>query len=237
MNKYNYPYIWYPLTSFYESQNSQIRYKIASTISPYFELNEESVNRIMLQAENEVKEFEVNPFIRFNEIFALFNSPEKDNNSSIVDGMNNLYLHYLGKIDLYVGQNKKDLYVKEIIKNIEAGAFGEDTSKTFNVFKEYEKHMIADILCEMYKGLGMISSFKKVVKLIYPDSIIYDQTSSQKNISVYLNYPESRENFLKIELLQEMFLPLKMKIDLFWKYHFGIIGYEVTMRIGEISVF
>ena len=237
MKDHNFSYIWYPLTSFYEHDNTKIKYKLASKISPYFELNEESINRVLSEDSKETKEVDVNPFIRFNNIFSLINKVEKEEDSTLRASLNNLLLHYLGKIDLYVGQNIKDIYVKEIIRDIEGNSFGSELSEKFKYFKEYEKHMVADILYEMYKGLSMIDSFKKSVKLIFSDSLIYDQRSSDQNISIFLNYSEIEENIKKIDFLKEMFLPLRMQVDLFWEYHFGIIGFDVTMKIGEISIF
>ena len=73
-------------------------------------------------------------------------------------------MHFLGELDLYLGQNKKDIIVKEIVKNIKNGVLGEEVRKDFEAFKEYEKTIIVDILHCMYNYLGMIDSFKKCCK-------------------------------------------------------------------------
>ena len=89
----------------------------------------------------------------------------------------------------------------------------------------------------MYNYLGMIDSFKKAVKQIFKDSLIYDKLTSDTNIVVYLNYPKNIENQTKIKFIKEMFLPLGIEIDLFWEKHFGVLGVDITMQIGEIAVF
>ena len=48
---------------------------------------------------------------------------------------------------------------------------------------------------------------------------------------------KTEENIKKVEFLKEIFLPIGLELDLFWEYHFGVIGVEITMRIGEIAVF
>ena len=140
-------------------------------------------------------------------------------------------------MDLYLGQNKKDIIIKEMVKNIEKGAFGEDIKGNFKVFKEYEKVIIADGLYCMYNFLDMLEAFKKVFKAIFSDSIIYDRLTSETNIVIYLNYKKTKENMLKVDFIKEMFLPLGLEVDLFWKKHFGVIGVDITMRIGEIAIF
>ena len=140
-------------------------------------------------------------------------------------------------MDLYLGQNKKDIIIKEMVKNIEKGAFGEDIKGNFKVFKEYEKVIIADGLYCMYNFLDMLEAFKKVFKAIFSDSIIYDRLTSETNIVIYLNYKKTKENMLKVDFIKEMFLPLGLEVDLFWEKHFGVIGVDITMRIGEIAIF
>ena len=83
----------------------------------------------------------------------------------------------------------------------------------------------------------MIEAFKKSIKKIFKDSIIYDNLSSDTNLVIYLNYMKTEENIKKVEFLKEIFLPIGLELDLFWEYHFGVIGVEITMRIGEIAVF
>lgn len=89
----------------------------------------------------------------------------------------------------------------------------------------------------MYNFLDMLEAFKKVFKAIFSDSIIYDRLTSETNIVIYLNYKKTKENMLKVDFIKEMFLPLGLEVDLFWEKHFGVIGVDITMRIGEIAIF
>lgn len=234
-----YNYIWYPLTNFVEVENSKFKFCLSEVLSPYTELNLEAINEVKNNIESMKHQIlEVNPFLRFSEIFYLLLEPNNyKNNKKLKNCIFNILIHFLGELDLYLGQNKKDIIIKEMVKNIEKGAFGEKIRDDFKIFKEYEKVIIADGLYCMYNYLDMLESFKKVFKAIFLDSIIYDRLTSETNIVIYLNYKKTKENKTKVEFIKEMFLPLGLEIDLFWEKHFGVIGVDITMRIGEIAIF
>lgn len=240
MKRHDFNYIWYPLTSFVEKEKENIRYKVAEKISPYIELNTTNMTYLKEEIEKIKDELvvEVNPFIRFNNIFQLLLHPDYEKiDLELRESLTNILLHLLGEIDLYLGQNKKDIIVKQMKKDIEVGAFGKKMKEEFGIFKEYEKHIIVDILYNTYCYLDMLEGFKKAIKMIYKDSIIYDNLASTTNLVIYLNYLENEENLKKVKFLKEMFLPIGLELDLFWEYHFGVIGVDITMRIGEIAVF
>ncbi|WP_278538974.1 hypothetical protein [Fusobacterium varium] len=238
IKKDEFNYIWYPLTSFVEKNNENINFEVAEIISPYIEVNMPNLNNIQGEIENNDIKVEINPFLRFNEVFQIITYPDfAEMEVELKKSLVNILFHLLGEIDLYLGQNKKDIIVKEMRKDIERGCFGEDSKKKFQLFKDYEKHIIVDILYDMYCHLDMITAFKKAIKKIFKDSIIYDNLSSDSNLVIYLNYKGNETNIQKVEFLKEIFLPIRLALDLFWEYHFGVIGVEITMKIGEISVF
>lgn len=231
MNK-SYMYIWYPLTSYYHHNNEDINFKISEKISPYLELNNNSFNSF-----EDNTEIELNPYYRFSKEIQDLLSPELYNlKGKVIDKFLNINFHLLGEIDLYIGQNKKDIYVKEIIKGIECGDLGEYLKVNIQLFKGYEKHIIADILYELYTHLNMINSFKKVIKLLFPDSIFYDNLSSKNNLILYLNYTKN-ENKERLNVIKKIFYPIGLDIDIFWEVHFGVIGVPITMKIGEVSIY
>lgn len=239
MENKGYNYIWYPLTNFVEIPSNDFKFSVAEIFSPYIELNLDAMNEVKSNLESQKNNIlEVNPFIRFGEIFYELLNPDKYKfDKKLRESVFNILIHFLGELDLYLGQNKKDIIIKEMVKNIEKGAFGEKIKEDFKIFREYEKVIIADGLYCMYNYLDMLESFKKVFKYIFPDSIIYDRLTSETNIVIYLNYKNNKINQLKVNFIKEMFLPLGLEIDLFWEKHFGVIGVDITMRIGEIAIF
>lgn len=164
-----YNYIWYPLTNFVEVENSKFKFCLSEVLSPYTELNLEAINEVKNNIESMKHQvLEVNPFLRFSEIFYLLLEPNNyKNNKKLKNCIFNILIHFLGELDLYLGQNKKDIIIKEMVKNIEKGAFGEKIRDDFKIFKEYEKVIIADGLYCMYNYLDMLESFKKVFKAIF----------------------------------------------------------------------
>ena len=238
MVKNEFNYIWYPLTSFMEKDNCEINYRISEVISPYIELNLENITNIECEIEkSEIVDIDVNPYYRFDDVFFYLTDPDTETKDIMVKKvLANLIFHFLGEMDLYLGQCKKDIIVKEIVRDIEAGSLGKDCAKEFNLFKKYEKVIIGEVFYAMNNTFDMIEAFKHVVKLLYKDSIIYDNQYSSTNIVLYLNYKEN-ENKGKIEFLKRLFLPLGIGVDIFWELHFGVIDVPETCIIGEMVIF
>lgn len=238
MKKKEFNYIWYPLTSFMEKDNCEINFRIADVISPYIELNLENLTNVECEIEKqEIIDIEVNPYYRFDDVFFYLTDPDSEKKDVMVKKvLSNLIFHFLGEMDLYLGQCKKDIIVKEIVKDIEAGSLGKEAAQEFNLFKKYEKVIIGEVFYAMNNTFDMMEAFKHIIKLLYKDSIIYDNQYSATNIVVYLNYKES-ENKGKIEFLKRLFLPLGIGIDVFWEIHFGVIDVPETCVIGEMVIF
>jgi hypothetical protein len=238
MNKKEYNYIWYLLTCFVEKEKNTMNFQIAKKISPYLELNLENLTNIECEINSEpIVNVDVNPFLRFNHIFNYIIDPDAETlDVNVKNLMSNIMLHLLGNVDLYLGQCKKDIIVKKLVSDIEKGCMGKQFAKKFELFKRYEKMLVGDVLYRMYYNLDMLEAFKKIIKLLYQDSIIYDNRYSYTNIVLYLNYKEE-ENKERIEFLKDMFLPIGLEIDIFWEKHFGVIDVPVTMVLGEIAIF
>lgn len=238
MNKNEFSYIWYPMTSFVNKENNEINYRISEIISPYIELNLENLTNVECEIEKtEILDIDVNPYFRFEDVFFYLTNPDIENDNIMVRKvLSNLIFHFLGEVDLYLGQCKKDIIVKEIVKDIERGSLGSKYTKTFDLFKKYEKVKIGEIFYGMNNTLDMIEAFNYIVKLLFEDSIIYDNQYSTTNIVLYLNYKKN-DNQEKIDFLKALFLPIGIDVDIFWEKHFGVIDVPETCIIGEMLIF
>lgn len=238
-----YLYLWYPLTSFIEKDERDINFIVPEKVSPYLELNTKSITYLDNELEKQgIIDIEINPYMRFNGIFQYLLHSEyeeiADTNDDILrKALTNILLHLLGELDLYLGQNKKDIIVKQMTKDIVNGSFGQDMTQMFDIFKKYEKHILVDLLYDTYNSLDILEAFKKAIKKIFKHSIIYDKISSNTNLVIYINLPKTDENVKKVEFIKNLFLPVGLELDVFWEYHFGVIGVDITMMIGEIAVF
>ena len=86
MKDKNYNFIWYPLTNFIELENNSFRYELSEKISPYMELNLETINKIESGIEQKKEHIiDINPFYRFSDIFYILLNPNEYNLCWIVD--------------------------------------------------------------------------------------------------------------------------------------------------------
>ena len=78
MDNKGYNYIWYPLTNFVEIPSNNFKFCLSEILSPYTELNLEAINEVKSNLESmKCQTLEVNPFIRFADIFYLLLDPDK----------------------------------------------------------------------------------------------------------------------------------------------------------------
>jgi len=48
---------------------------------------------------------------------------------------------------------------------------------------------------------------------------------------------KTKEEVERMEMLEKLFLPISYETDVFWKYHFGIIGVDESMKIGKTAIY
>ena len=82
MDNRGYNYIWYPLTNFVEIPSNNFKFCLSEVLSPYTELNLEAMNGVKNNLESMKQQvLEVNPFVRFADIFYLLLDPDKYKNN------------------------------------------------------------------------------------------------------------------------------------------------------------
>ena len=235
-----YDYIWCPKIDI-----NNVMFLIKENASPYLEINSDFINEDF-QGENNI--IEVNPYIRFNHIFSDFlytfkNIEEKKGYSDLINKKfkNNLEhnaLAYLRELDFVTGTTVADIYCEYILKDIEKGKFGRNILKYFRRMSE-EDRKIAVLL--IYNNISTKienrKSFALGIKYFFTDSIIYMDKFEDKKIIVYINYKKDKINTAKIRVLESLFLPFGTTLKCYWGHHFGVIGVNDTMKIGEVSVF
>ena len=236
IKKEQYQYIWYSLYRLLsESKDPKIiRYQTSSRLSAYFELNMEELNYEQIEKEVVI---ETNPFYRFTDIFSAIMNPDLQEGLEIRKELENIILHILGNLDLQEGLNKRIIMNRLIEQKIESGRYGESVKENFEILTRREKIIIADGLQDKYKCMKELEVFKKVFSKIYRDSIIYDSLEEQEQIVLYINEEKTKENKKKERLIEELFLPLGLNSRVFYKRHFGLMGVEETMKIGEMVIY
>ncbi len=204
----------------------------AKKYSAYMELSLREINFNNLE-----KEIEINPYYRYDDIFRnLFNinyTEDKEYREKLLD----ITVHFLNQIDIWSGMHKEKFYKKFILKDIYSGFFGKRLQENIDLFKILEKNILVDNIYKLYKTGDALYFFKDSIKRIFKNSIIYANYDTTNEILIYLNYEKTEENYKKIEIIKELFLPLQFNIVIYWKYHFGVIEVKETMKIEEISIY
>lgn len=238
MNKRdNYKYIWTPIIS-----KNNIKFIIENkNISPYLEINEYEINKSLIN-NNEKKQFiKVNPYNRFYNIFGEYKDIYLNENKfeekyiKLKENIEHNSILILRELDYISGKNIIDIYVEKIEEDINRGKEGKYLEKNFKKLEVENKKIICKLICDniINKKNGS-EIFKKGVYKFFPDSVIYINKKERKKIYVYLNYNKSKENFIKIKILQYLFLKIDINVKIYWKNHFGIIDVKEIMKIGDI---
>ena len=226
--KAGYEYLW-------AGSGKSIKFISEEKYSPYLEINGDFLNEFRL--ENEIK---VNPFIRVNSIFSsfleIFQETEEEKYKEIRKKFIHEALMCLREIDYVIGTTIIDIYCEKILKDIEGGVFGDELMADFKKLMEEEKRIIVLLYYDkIVTRKESFDVFSNGIKCFFPDSIIYQKKYERKKVVIYRE--KKKENRLKVKIMENLFLPLGVKIKYYWENHFGVINVEKTLKLGEVSVF
>ena len=228
--KNGYEYLW-------TASGKNIKFISEEGYSPYLEINGDFLNEFRM--ENEIK---VNPFIRFNSIFSnfleIFQETEEEKYKEIRKKFIHEVLMCLREMDYITGTTIVDIYCEKILKDIEGGVFGDELMADFKKLMEEEKNaMVLLYYDKIVTGKEGFDVFSNGIKCFFPDSIIYQKKYERKKVVIYINREKKKENRNKVKIMENLFLPLGVKVKYYWKNHFGVINVEKTLKLGEVSVF
>ena len=85
--------------------------------------------------------------------------------------------------------------------------------------------IIVAILLQLRVGSSILI-FKKVLKYIYPNVLLYQMKNQPNLLLIYLGMHKTKKELKKIEFIQDMFLPLEFNTRIFWDKHFRIWNYD-----------
>ncbi len=209
-----------------------IKFSPAKVYSPYMELSNENINFNTIE-----QNIEVNPNYRFYEIFKdMFNI----NNEEDVELRNTLFdilMHFLADIDIKQGMNKKEYYVKFLLKDIENNMLGSAVKEKIKLFNNKEKIMLVHNILKLYKTGEALYLLKDMMRKIFKKSMVYANCEEKDELLFFIGEEKTEEKQGKLELIKEIFLPIKFHTEVYWKIHFGVIGVEETMKIDNIMLY
>lgn len=209
-----------------------IYFKLAYTFSPYMELCLENLNSTTID-----QTVEVNPYYRydaiFKELFSLDNNQDMESRQVLFD----LVLHFLAEIDLLQGMNKKEYYIQFVLKDIAEGLYGESAKEKIKLFTTHEKELIAINILRLYETGEAIYLLKNTMRKLFKDCIIYAKCEEKDELLIYIGKKRCNLIESKIELILQIFLPIRFQATLYWDNHFGLIDIDKTMKIDKIALY
>lgn len=213
----------------------------ADEYSPFYEQSFPCVN------ETEVvgNVIELNLLYRFADIFQEILSPElaeelaeTDNDYSdfrtyLIDAA----LHALLYTDLRTGLTKWDVYIKKLTRELLDGRFWKAAEPPFALSPRSGQNRLATILLTQMQTGSSLLIFRRALLVLFPQARLYQMKEQQEQLILYLEQKPATDNELRLQFVQDMFLPIRYKLRVFWEYHFGVIGVDETMRIDDIALY
>lgn len=209
-----------------------IHFKLADTFSPYMELCLENLNSTTID-----QTVEVNPYYRYDEIFKELFSLDNDQDEECRHVLFDLVLHFLADIDRIQGMNKQEYYIQFVLKDIADGSFGESVKEKLSLFPTHEQEIIAGNILRLYRTGEGIYLLKETMRKIFKDCIIYSKYDEKDELLIYIGKRKCKVIESKIEVILQLFLPIRFQTTIYWDHHFGVIDIEQTMKIDKIALY
>lgn len=214
-------------------KEEELFFRQAEDYSPFYEQAFSCIN------EKEVpgREIELNLLFRLAPIFQELLAEEDPVNPQFNRYLADAALHMILYTDLRHGLSKRDICIRKVREELENGVFWKGGAETFRrIPLEQRNGLAALVMTQMQTGSSLMI-FRRGIRLLFPDAIIYQLREDRREIPLYLkeNRTEERERILR--LVQDMLLPVSFHLRVFWQYHFGVIGLDDTMKIDEIALY
>ena len=204
-------YIW-------EDYCSEKIFRTGKKISPYMEI-----------AENNHVLCEVNPLIRFSEIFS--DSDVLSENEALA----NMIFHYLAMTDMLSGINESQIKVNWLEKEILKGSFGEKLKDNWNMIQPKHQEILLYTLLHRLETQQIENEFFNACKKLFEStSLIYEKNTD--TYYFYISEDKTEYNEMLLDTAVMMFWDIQYKLEVVWKNHYGIIDSDDTMKIQNIYI-
>lgn len=219
-------------------ESEKLFFKPAKSFSPYYEHSFSCIN----QRHVEKPEIEINPLMRFSQIFEYVLHPDVMDlifarQKQFIQFYFDLMTHILAEVDLCHGMTKREFYIRRIRQEVLAGLYGDTAREGMEQLKRDKQVDVADELLRVIEVGSGVHSFCHIMKQIFEGCIIYQSRAHPQKLYVYIG-KERDESLLKVwKMMKEVFLPLDIEVREFWSEHFGILGIEATMHTDAIAIF
>lgn len=228
-------YLWEVLLQAKEQAipEENIRFSQARSYSPYIELAEEYLNITRLEEPCTV---EVNSNYRFQKIFQALFHPDVTDYPALRKSLFQLVFHQLGDNDIRSGMTREAYYKKLLGSAFAGGDYGADYAEAYALFPGWEREILLDGLLTLYREGDSIELFRHVMTALISSCIVYGSNDNPYELLIYIGRKKSETLERKVQFVLRQFLNIRYCAQLYYEYHFGIIGMEETMRVDEIAI-
>lgn len=179
----------------------------------------------------------INPLPRFREIFLPLFDEEAAWRSLPRETAENLFLHFLARLDRLSGINRAFLQREKLARELENGDYGEKARKLFTELDARERETVCAFLARQRETGGRRLFFLECFHVFFPQSVAYCHTPDDMYL-FYMGKERNDKDAGIIELLEELFWDISSgRRKYYWHSHFGIIGVNGTMRMGQIRIY
>jgi len=205
--------------------------------SGYMELSSVSFVSQEMLTEDMVSQVDVYPYGRFYDIFYKWTSPGEDNPQydmypEFDEKLADILMHYLVRVDLRAGMNRREYHIKFIEKDIRDGVFGDAAG--FESFSITEKRCIAAEILNLYTTNDYMSCVKRTLNEIFPRLQILNRSGEE--VIFYCGEAENEDLCKKIKLIIKLFMPVNISTAIHWEYTYGVIGESKTIKLERFII-
>lgn len=183
------------------------------------------------------REIEINPLYRFATQLGEIFLPDVVGYENVRAMFLDVMFHYVAVWDLRSGGDKKELRAMYILNEIQEGRFLKSIRETLLDLEINKAKRIIFCLLDLYKCKDYITIFRKALKELYPKANLYIHSENLRKLILFTGVYKTKKDMERIEMLKELFLPISYETDIFWKYHFGIVGVKESMKIGKMALY
>ena len=204
-------YIW-------EDYRPEKIFRTGKKISPYMEI-----------AENNSVLCEVNPLIRFSEIFSDSDILSEN------EALENIVFHYLAMTDMLSGINESQVKVNWLEKEILKGSFGEKLKDKWKMIQLRHQEILLYTLLHKLETQQIENEFFNACKKLFEStSLIYEKNTD--TYYFYISEDKTEYNEMLLDTAVMMFWDIQYRLEIIWKNHYGIIDSDDTMKIHNIYI-
>ena len=228
-------YLWEVMVQAEEQglMEEQLRFKMAERYSPYTELSFPLLNQSVVESEMEI---EVNPYCRFYEIFKDLFSPDIEDFPELRQSRTNLLLHSLAQNDQLSGMTRNEYLKKLLHQDFKYQAYGTVNKAAMDLYTREEWGIVLSGILRQFETGSSLDLFSEMFHSLISNNIIYRSNDRPHKLMIFIGQKQTRTLEEKINFLIRIFLEIPFHAELFYEYHFGILGVEDTMMIGEIAL-